>query len=509
MKYKLRKISFKLIIVLYVISFITSLYSIYYYNVNAADGSLSGVLFIGDSRLGGATKSKLESEGAQVLACVGSSPRHWLNVTKTGAGAVTSGNESITVTLPQKDKVNAIAIQLGVNDTSSLDAYKTVVSNLKNLYPDATIYIMSIIYCSGSYAHLNSDVATYNNNLRNYCSGSVVYADCNDKICSSNSLNSSYTGDGLHLNSAGVDIFVENIKSNISGEGGGKSADQVTIEEARETVAKWALDFYEKYPEGSRLTYSYNYESDGYDRYAIMKMSDDTFYSVLSGSSKMYVDCVGWVTMAYQRALGINLNFGVRPQGDMVNDYCKQWFELVPIQYGSDLCLGDILICPSEGEYDGAYRHVVLYCGQDGDGVHVTEMCRKGLHNRGFVGDTRTGFYETYHCCRYQYAARLVSYNGAYYQGFSSDVLGGSYDSDFVDLDKLQKKLKLKGLPTTVTYAGAKKTPNIFDFIKGLLDFIVGLLFMGLKIVVMGFTELAENITSDLLHKVQDVKISS
>ena len=84
-----------------------------------------------------------------------------------------------------------------------------------------------------------------------------------------------------------------------------------------------------------------------------------------------------------------------------------------------------------------------------------------------------------------------------------------SYDSDEIDLDKLQKKLKLKGLPTTVTYAGAKKTPNIFDLIKGLLDFIVGLLFMGLKIVVMGFTELAENITSDLLHKVQDVKISS
>ena len=26
------------------------------------------------------------------------------------------------------------------------------------------------------------------------------------------------------------------------------------LEEARETVAKWALDFYEKYPEGSRLT---------------------------------------------------------------------------------------------------------------------------------------------------------------------------------------------------------------------------------------------------------------
>ena len=84
-----------------------------------------------------------------------------------------------------------------------------------------------------------------------------------------------------------------------------------------------------------------------------------------------------------------------------------------------------------------------------------------------------------------------------------------SYDSDEVDLDKLQKKLKLKGLPTTVTYAGAHKQLDIFDLIKGLLDWIVGLLFLGLKIVVMGFTELAENITSDILHKIQDVKITS
>ena len=211
MKYKLRRFSLKLIIVLYVITVITSFYSNYCYVVKAADSDLSGVIFIGDSRLGDPVKPILESKGATVFKCVASNPQQWNSVTSSGSGTVTTKNESINVSFPDKSKVSAVAIQLGVNDIGSIEAYKKVVNNLKSLYPDATIYCMSIIYCNGGYEYLNSSLITYNNDLKNYCTGKVKYVDTNSGICSNNKLDMSYSGDGLHLNSSGATKFVDNI----------------------------------------------------------------------------------------------------------------------------------------------------------------------------------------------------------------------------------------------------------------------------------------------------------
>ena len=135
-------------------------------------------------------------------------------------------------------------------------------------------------------------------------------------------------------------------------------------------------------------------------------------------------------------------------------------------------------------------------------------MCSK-LHNRGWVGDSNTGYYETYHCCRYEYVARLVSYDGAYYSDFSLGDVTGTYDKESVDLDSIQKKLKFSGLPKTIVYSGSKAFPDIFDFLKGLLDWLVGLLFLGLKIVAMGLTELCENIVNDIMKLVNNTVISS
>ena len=97
------------------------------------------------------------------------------------------------------------------------------------------------------------------------------------------------------------------------------------------------------------------------------------------------------------------------------------------------------------------------------------------------------------------------------YVGDATDTSSGgifNYDTDTVNLDSVQKKLKFSGLPKTITYAGSQAFPDIFEFLKGLLDWLVGLLFLGLKIFAMGLTEVCENIVNNLMHAVANTTIS-
>jgi hypothetical protein len=105
----------------------------------------------------------------------------------------------------------------------------------------------------------------------------------------------------------------------------------------------------------------------------------------------------------------------------------------------------------------------------------------------------------------------LRSGHVAIYVGNATDTSSGGitdYDSDTVNLDSVQKKLKFSGLPKTITYAGSQSFPDIFEFLKGLLDWLVGLLFLGLKIFAMGLTEVCENIVNNLMHAVANTTIS-
>ena len=168
MKVRINSLFKKLIVAFYVVTVITSFCSMYIMSTKAKDDDtkLDGVLFIGDSRLGGTVKTKLEAAGANVKQVDGSSPASgWISVAENGTGSV-QGTPGKNVALPVSDEVKAVAIDLGVNNTSTINSYKSLVDKLKTRYPGVPIYLMSIYYCGtkrAGYADLNSAVDTYNN----------------------------------------------------------------------------------------------------------------------------------------------------------------------------------------------------------------------------------------------------------------------------------------------------------------------------------------------------------
>ena len=516
MKVKIIKLFKKLIIVFYVVTVITSFYSMYITDVKASeDNSLDGVLFIGDSRLGGTIKSDLEGMGATVKQVDGSSPASgWISAVENGTGTI-SGNSSIKVALPVSDNVKAVAIDLGVNNLSSINDYKTLVSKLKSKYSGVPIYLMSIYYLGtnrSGYSSMNDSIATYNSDLKNYASGDVKYVDVNNGLHDGKKLKDSYQdGEGIHLGtSEGKEKFVSNIKSKISTDGSGSddsgSNAQKTVSEASSGVAEWAKSFYKSY--GSRLTYSWRGDVT-YNRVQVHDFSTEEFQNKLNSSSTLYVDCVGWVALAWHRGSGIDMwtsrynggsiigscyNMPTSYVGDLAaNEYFKDYALTSP----SQLIPGDILVSFDE--------HVALYVGDfddNGTTKNVLEMGRHGLTANAMSGCSTSW-------SSFEAIVRLISYDGVTWDGLSGlDGSGGSYDTELINLDTVQKKLKFSGLPKTITYSGSKSFPDIFEFIKGLLDWLVGLLFLGLKIFAMGITEICENIVNNLMHSVSNVTIT-
>ena len=243
MKYRIAKELKKIFLIIYVIMMIISSYGLNKCSVIAANDSngLNGVLFIGDSRLGGTVKSKLEAEGATVKQVDSSSPSSgWEEVCSSGSGTV-RGRSNESISLPDKSGVTAVAVDLGVNDTNSFGSYKNVISNLKSRYPGVTIYAMSIYYCGtkrSGYSSLNSAIDTYNSNIKNYCSGNVKYAD----VITDSNINYRYDVKNFNNNSIIVPTYIpipiilekNNIKKELSNSKDYKLVDNNHFEEITE-----------------------------------------------------------------------------------------------------------------------------------------------------------------------------------------------------------------------------------------------------------------------------------
>ena len=124
--------------------------------------------------------------------------------------AFVGGNQTIPQAMA-KEHFGKIYIMLGINEIgcgtteSYAEQYAAVVAQLRELQPDAIIYIQSIFHTS----QRKSDTTLYNNdtiNARNEAISHIAdgehvfYLDCNVVFDDENgALTSEYTGDGVHV----------------------------------------------------------------------------------------------------------------------------------------------------------------------------------------------------------------------------------------------------------------------------------------------------------------------
>lgn len=136
-----------------------------------------------------------------------------------------------------------------------------------------------------------------------------------------------------------------------------------SAKQAGETIAAWAIDFYEKHE--SQCVY----QLEGRENTYIMGVSDN------DKTSTYYFDCVGFVSFAVHHAIGLNSDwtiYGTPSQYGLPDNQAFQKVETKSKTMAgavSELLPGDIVVC---------YGHVFLYLG---NGMSLG-MNRGGLHYR-------------------------------------------------------------------------------------------------------------------------------
>ncbi len=130
-------------------------------STNGQVASLDNVLFIGDSITAGLDNSGL-IPNAPFYAEASTTPRDWL-------GRVDS--------LPQNsDEISAVCVMLGVNATNQTSEMKQLIDALATRYNGKTIYVQKVLpvantYTAMDYQTMNQNIAAYNTEISNYCSG--------------------------------------------------------------------------------------------------------------------------------------------------------------------------------------------------------------------------------------------------------------------------------------------------------------------------------------------------
>ena len=123
--------------------------------------SLDNVLFIGDSITAGLDNSGL-IPNAQFYAEASTTPSDWLSKVDS---------------LPQNsDEISAVCVMLGVNATNQTSEMKQLIDALATRYNGKTIYVQKVLpvantYTAIDYQTMNQNIATYNTEISNYCSG--------------------------------------------------------------------------------------------------------------------------------------------------------------------------------------------------------------------------------------------------------------------------------------------------------------------------------------------------
>ena len=186
------------------------------------ESNLNGALFIGDSRT-----VALQMYGGLVNSnfFVNTGMNIW-KVMESQIANVNGQNMTVDAAL-QVAKYDKIYIMLGINEVGTgtpdtfLQQYCVVINRIKQLQPQAVIYIQSIMHVTQSKDDANTSVSNVNINARNEKlktladNVSVFWLDENEvfDLAGTGKLNSEYTSDGVHLKAKYIQLWVKYLLS--------------------------------------------------------------------------------------------------------------------------------------------------------------------------------------------------------------------------------------------------------------------------------------------------------
>ena len=148
----------------------------------ATTNNVSKRIFIGDSRTVGMRNAVNSSD--DTWSCLESIGLKWMK--ETGFPAIKNqiGNGS------------AVIILLGVNDLGNVSQYASYVNDLYNQYANngAYFYFVSVNPTNGNYAHLDSNIKTFNQKIKSSLNSKIKFIDTYSYLVS----DGFKTADGLH-----------------------------------------------------------------------------------------------------------------------------------------------------------------------------------------------------------------------------------------------------------------------------------------------------------------------
>ena len=214
------------------------------------DSYFADATFIGDSRLEGFRNQSGITEGT-FLTSVG------MNVTDIFTKqSIASPEGNITVFQAMyPEKCQKIYFMLGTNELGNVwddftKGYRVMLSETKRLFPDATIYAISVPYVeeskvtTGDYIN-NANVEKMNNIILNICKeGGYYFLDVNEVLSDGNkSLIQDATSDGVHMYGDYCEKMLDYLKTHYvtpseSGEASAEESGETSTEAASEAASE-------------------------------------------------------------------------------------------------------------------------------------------------------------------------------------------------------------------------------------------------------------------------------
>lgn len=189
------------------------------------DSYFADALFLGDSRVVGMYEYGGLEEIATFYASTGMSIYKLLDAQIV---EVPGQDEKITIDEAlQQQSFGKIYIMVGINEMGTgtveryAETYKSVVDRLRELQPEALIYIQAILKVTtersnkGDYIN-NEGIEARNQALSQLADGQkVFYVDANPAVCDEDGgLIKDYTFDGVHLKAKYINLWKEFLKDN-------------------------------------------------------------------------------------------------------------------------------------------------------------------------------------------------------------------------------------------------------------------------------------------------------
>ena len=264
-----------------------------------------------------------------------------------------------------------------------------------------------------------------------------------------------------------------------------------TVEEAGETLAAWAINFYNLHRDQCNYNGPKSYDEP---------VSDDDL------TTQYYFDCVAFVTFAIHHALGLEgsefvkcpyHNSGYGPEDENNKPLINNGFEQVYCS-SSEWQPGDIIVM---------HNHVAVYVG-DGKtvgmwiaGLQYIDALSDCNSNGGYEGWVGRISAETAASAVFEY---MVGAGSGGVEGLDGPTTsaGVEVDEAEVDLDELAEQFTFDGIAPTIIYVDQEFDLFrwLFDGISGFMDFIAGTLISFIKAPIVGFAGIVDLMVDTMLN---------